>query len=91
MEIVIETADTSEVPFGAEADDSVGIVFDARECFHRRDGDGDNHLGCSLALDGDEGCLHGRTGRKAVVDDDSNSPTRVHLGTVSEICRAAAL
>ena len=91
VEVVVERADTVEMPRGVKADDQIGLLADLLQGVFRRHRHGDADLRGPLPLHRDQRRLHGRPGRQAVVDDDRGAPGRVDLRAVAEVEAPAAL
>ena len=91
VEVVVERADAVEMPRWVKADHEVGLLADLPQRLLRRHRHGDADLRRPLPLHRDQGRLHRRAGREAVVDDDRGAAGRIDLRAVAEIAGPATL
>ena len=91
VEVVVEGADAVEMLGGVKTYDQIGLLADLLQGFLRRHRHRDADFRGTLSLHRDQGRLHGRPGRQAIVDDDRRMPGRVDLRTAAEVASPAAL
>ncbi len=91
VEIAIESAHSLKIPGGIQTHDNVGVLTHFGQRFFRCDGDGEDGLGRTLALNRDERGFGCSPCGKSIIDDDSGMSGRLQSRAVTKVECAAAL